>query len=1003
MDEYLCKEREEPDNKPHMKITDDLFMWKSGLNIFHDLMQKRIVNILLVSSSYDLFILEGEGQLAQLLTEEYLDLNLRFLPHIERASSGEQALVKLKTMSFDLIILMLGTGALDHIHFGQEAKKINPAIPIVLLAYEAHELAYFVKQQVKHSIDNVFLWQGDVKLFLAIIKLLEDQYNVEHDVQKRGVQVILVIEDHFRYYSSYLPLLYSQIMQQTQRVIEASVHTKGKLLRMRARPKILLAKTYEEAKSLYSLYTNNILGIITDASFPRSGVEDETAGIEFIKEVQAEHCDIPILLQSSEQGFRSAAEQLRVSFLDKNSQAILDEFQAFILNQLGFGDFVFRFPDGREIARVNDLKSLQAQLRTAPIESILYHGTNNHFSHWLKTRTEFEIAERLRQKTVAEFCEPEAIRRHLISILSDVQVEQRRGEVIEMPRTKFDPRFTFAKIGQGSMGGKARGLAFFNSFLSHQDIKYLFKDVNLFIPTTIVLTTEVFDEFIARNDLKRFMSEVHSEDDVYQAFTSATLPASLVKDLTIISESCNFPLAVRSSSLFEDSKYLPFAGVYNTILCPNSHRELGVRIHQLSQAIKLVYASMFVPSAKAYLGSTPYLMEEERMAVVIQQLVGSAYGNRFYPVFSGVARSHNHYPVPPMKATEGIVSLALGLGRMVVDEGQVIRFSPKHPAALPQFASAADYLQFSQKQFYTVDLLNDPVYLAPFKDVSMLKLPIIEAERDEVLPWIGSTYSPESDRIYDGTFRQGVKLVTFAPILKGGAFPLCNIVTFLLDQGQRAMACDVEIEFAVNFGRPDKPARDFGFLQIRPAITGSEKTDVELGGIPDDKVICHSKMALGNGRLATITDVIYVKPETFDRARTKQIAAELGTLNDQMVKQGRRYLLIGFCRWGTSDPWLGIPVDWTQISNAAVIVESGLPDFFVEPSQGTHFFQNIVSQRIGYLTVNPGRDGFIDWEWFNRQSVSAETQHARHLFLSEPLDIIINGHLHESVILKSRT
>ncbi|MBN2053929.1 histidine kinase [bacterium] len=981
-------------------IKDTRKIWESKFGMFHELMKHRIVNILLVSSSYDLFIIEGDGQLSDLIIEEYLDLNLRYLPRITRVSTVEQAAGLLKQQRFDMVIVMLGTGAIDHLAFGRQVKDLHPGLPVVLLAYDATKLETLIKEEMSQVIDKVFLWQGDVKLLLAIIKVVEDQLNAPWDVEMGGVLVIILIEDSVRFYSSYLPHIYREIVRQTQNLMADSTNATERLLRMRARPKIITAQTFEEAREVYERFRGNLLGVITDAEFPAGGRMDNEAGLKFIRLVKDEQPDIPILLQSSTPQFAVIARELRVKFLNKVSPTLLEDLRDFLQVNLGFGDFVFRTSDNHEVGRAADLRSLREWLHILPLESIRYHSERNHFSHWLKARTEFDLANKLRPLTISDFDDLEHVRQYLIQALEEFQIEKQKGEVTLFASSRLDTRAAFARIGRGSIGGKARGLAFFNSLINRRKLNDLFPGVQILVPPTVVVCTDVFDEFMESNSLREQAAGDLTEEALVRLFLQASFPAAFQNDLETFLSFFEFPLAIRSSSLLEDSKYLPFAGIYSTVLLPNNHRSVEVRLRHLQDAIKVVYASMFFPNSKKYLKSSPYRVEEEKMAVMMQQLIGTRHDDRFYPVISGVARSLNHYPVPPMSARDGMASVALGLGKTVVEGGQVLRFCPACPQALPQFSTTDDVLTFSQKEFYSLDMRADEHYQVSARDMNLLKEPITRAHHDGILQYLGSTYSAANDRLYEGVYRDGVQLVTFAPILKSRLFPLADILALLLELGREGMACEVEIEFAVEIHAELERPDEFGFLQIRPAITGLERGDVSLTGIRDEDVVCSSSMSLGNGRIDTLRDIVYVRPERFDRARTVAIAAELGSFNDVLRAGDTRYVLIGFCRWGTSDPWLGIPVMWSQIANSSVIVESGLEDFYVEPSQGTHFFQNLISHGVAYMTVNPGKDGAIDWNWLASLPAKAEGEFVRHVRLERPLDVRIDGRLGRGVILK---
>ncbi len=970
---------------------------------FHDLMRWRVENILLVSSLYDSFILAEDGQLSELIVSEFLHLKLRHTPGLVRVSSGAEALALVRKQAdrYNLIITSMHVGDMDGPTLARKVKEAGIGTPVILLAYDSRELQEFLKKEQPAGLDRVFLWQGDVRILLAIVKYVEDRRNVAHDTGELGVQAIIVIEDNVRFYSSFLPIIYTEIMQHAQSLIPEGVNLSHKLLRIQARPKILLCSTFEEAWSYFEAYAENILGVVSDIEFPMGGKLAARAGAEFARRVREREPDVPILLQSSHPENEALARSVGASFLLKNSPTLLGQLRQFMVEDFSFGDFVFRLPDGAEVGRAEDLKALEERLSTVPAESLAYHGERNHFSNWLKARTEFALAHRLRPRRVSDFPSLEHLRSDMIRSIQEYRRERSRGTVTDFDPETFDPATSFSRIGGGSLGGKARGLAFVNFLLHEFEVRHRFPGIQIAVPPSVVLGADLFDSFMEENDLKDFA--IHSQDDdvALARFLAGDFPGAIRQQLARYLDVARYPLAVRSSSLLEDSQYQPFAGIYETYMLPNTHPDPHVRLAQLLDAIKRVYASTFRRHAKAYLDTTPYRLEEEKMAVILQKVVGAAHGLRFYPDFSGVARSHNFYPSPPMKTDDGIAAVALGLGRTVVDGEVCVRFCPRYPNHLVQFSSVRSILQNSQRHFYAVRLEGGPPDLGTYPGVELRRLGLDAAEEDGTLAALGSTYSPENDAVYDGISRPGVRLVSFAPILKHDVFPLPDLLRLLLEIGVRGTSTPVEIEFAVNLARAAGEPAEFGFLQLRPLALSREMAELGLDDEDPSRLVCRSSCVLGHGKIDGVRDVLAVDFHRFDRMRSKDVAQELARLNAELVAQRRPYVLFGVGRWGSADPLLGIPVTWDQIAGARVIVEAGFKDFQVTPSQGTHFFQNLTSANVGYFTVNPdGGGGFVDWDFLARQKAVAETGYVRHLRFSEPVVVKMNGRENRGIILK---
>lgn len=965
---------------------------------FHKLMPHRVQNVLLVSSLYELFILEEDGLLNELITSEYLDMNLTHAPRVAQVSTGQEALAFIREQPVDLVITMLRLSGWNVDDFTRAVKEIRPDLPVVVLAAEPRELLDRPVLQTGSPLDRVFVWNGDAKIFLAIVKLIEDFLNAEHDARVGDVRIIILVENSVRFYSTYLPLIYTELVKLTQSLMAEGINVVDRMLRMRARPKILLAVTFEEAWDLYTKFSEQLLGVVCDVRFPRDGELDSDAGVEFARRVKRDSPHTPVLLQSSDASRARQAHDLRAHFLNKKSPTLLNDLRFFIKGNLGFGDFVFTLPDGKEVARAQDLRSLEEVLRHVPEESIGFHARHNHFSNWLMARTEFEMAACIRPRKVTDFDTLAELRQYLLDTLAEFRHHSHTGVIADFSPRQFDDATAFARIGGGSMGGKGRGLAFMNALIRRHALRQRFDNVRVAVPNSAAIGTDVFDAFLDENGLRTLVAQDVEDSVIVDAFFQAALPGSVRSDLAAFLRFVKYPLAVRSSSLLEDSQDRPFAGIYSTYMIPNNHRDLRVRLDQLCDAIKLVYASAFFNSAKRYLEATGYHAEEEKMGVVLQELVGSPYGGRFYPTFSGVARSYNYYPAERTAPEDGVACVGLGLGKTIVEGGGCLVFSPAHPTILPQFASPQDMLTNSQRRFFALDVSQPDLRPTADPDANLISLDLDTAEEDGTLAPIGSVYSAENDAVYDGIFRPGPRLVTFAHVLKSGLFPLADILRLLLDIGRRGMAGPIEIEFAVDMTpRP----MEFAMLQIRPIVFEEEPDEVGLDDVHTDGAICFSRQAMGNGRIGGIHDVVYVKPDSFDSAWTSTIATEVGQINHQLRKAGRSSIVIGFGRWGTADRWLGIPVTWEQVSSARVIVETSHRDFRVTPSQGTHFFQNLASLRVGYLTVDPHTsDGFIDWSWLDRQEAVEETRFLRHVRSKEPFGVRIDGRTRRGAIFK---
>jgi CheY-like chemotaxis protein len=984
---------------------------------FENLMPFKVQNILLVSSLYDSFILREDGRLNELLIDESLELSLQHIPGITHVSSCAEALdLASRNPQFNLIVTNLAVGDMNAAQLASEVRRAGLDVPVVVLGYDYREIKDFVARNPVTDVERVFLWQGNARILIAIVKYIEDKRNVLHDTRAIGVPVLLVVEDNIRYYSSFLPVIYTELIKQSRRVIQEGINVAHKLVRMQARPKILLSSNFEDAARVVQEYREYLLGVVSDVEFPWEGKLSSDAGFELARMVKSLVPDVPVVLQTSRTEFRPRAYAEGYSFLRKRSPTLLRDLRQILTDHFGFGDFVFRMPDQSEVGRAKGLNELEEKLQTVPAESLMHHAQRNHFSHWLMARTEFALAAKLRPRRVSDFTDAEHLRRDLIDSIASYRREQSEILIGDFMADTFKPsESSFLRIGSGSLGGKARGLAFVRHFLRTRRMTRRFPGVRIAVPPTVVLATDVFDQFLAENNLQDFALHCDDDNEIQRRFLDAALPAALQADLRAFLEEVRYPLAVRSSSLLEDSQYQPFTGVYETFMLGNQSAEIGARFAQLSEAIKRVYASTFSQHAKAYVRATPYRLEEEKMAVILQQVVGmkheaarqegtnleaAKHNARFYPDFSGVVRSHNFYPVPPMTCGDGIAAVALGLGRTVVDGGKCLMFCPRYPRNLLQFSSVEDILANTQSEFCTLeleDVSRDPLHLHLREAHFGLKV----AEADGTLDAVGSTYSADNHAVYDGLSRPGARIVTFAPMLKHGLFPLATILELLVKAGEDALGNPVEIEFAVRLPRSPAESAEFGFLQIRPLTLARDHQDLSLADVDPAELICQSTKVLGNGRIDNLCDMVVVDSHRFERSRSQEVAKAVAHFNAVLSAENRPYLLIGVGRWGSNDPWLGIPVEWDEISGARVIVEAGFRDFRVIPSQGSHFFQNLTAFQIGYFTVNPDAgEGSLDWQWLNEQPSITEEGCVRHLRFALPFRVVMNSRSSRGVIFK---
>jgi len=970
---------------------------------FENLMPLRVHDILLVSSLYDSFILREDGRLNELMMGESLELNLHQAPGITHVSSGQEAVQLARSQPrFNLIVTNLQVADMDAARLAREIKAAGLDVPVIVLAYDHREIQNFMARNPQTDIDRIFLWQGNARILISIVNYIEDKRNALHDTQAMSVPVLLLVEDDITSYSLFLPVIYTEIISQSRRLLSEALNVAHKLVRMRARPKILLCSNYEEAEREVLKYRDYLLGVISDLEFPRAGELMPEAGFELARMVRHTIPDVPIALQSGRTEFMERAYAEGFSFLQKRSPTLLGDLRHILTEEMGFGDFVFHLPDRTEVARAADLNALETALAIVPEASLAYHAERNHFSHWLMARTEFALAQRLRPRKISDFGTLANLRHDLIASIAEYRREQSQALIGEFNPATFQASDAFfLQIGGGSLGGKARGLAFIRHILRQKGIARSFHGIRIAVPPTLVLTTAVFDRFLIDNNLLDLA--LHGTDDaaIERRFLAASFPIPLLDSLLAFLERVHYPLAVRSSSLLEDSQYQPFSGVYETFMLGNHHPDIQVRLEQLLEAIKLVYASTFSQHAKAYVRATPYRLEEEKMAVVLQQVVGAAHGNRFYPHFSGVVRSRNFYPMPPVKVEDGFAAVALGLGRAVVSGGKCLTFSPRHPRHLVQFSSVEDMLSNSQSEFWGLELTHEAPADVPADNLREVSFGLDVAEADGSLQALASTYSVQNHAVYDGLSRSGPRVVSFAPILKHGMFPLPQILDRLMRIGEEALGRPVEMEFAVRLPQTGEGPAEFGFLQLRPLVLSREGEDIRIEAVAAQNLICQSSLVLGHGRMDDIRDIVVVDSHRFERARSREVAHGVAQMNAELSEQNAPYLLIGVGRWGSTDPWLGIPVAWDQISGARVIVESGFRDFRVAPSQGSHFFQNLTAFQIGYFTVNPDAgEGFIDWSWLAEQPAVEEHDCVRHLRFEQPITVLMNGKASEGMILK---
>lgn len=965
----------------------------------HDLMKYRIHDILLVSTFYDAFIFEQDSVLAEQVLGDYRALDLSSPPRITNVPTATEALRVLQSRKMDLVITTLRVGEVSPFDLATQIKQAQPDLPVLLLLNNPVELSRLETHREQLAVfDEVFLWSGDNKVFLAMVKTIEDRKNLAEDTRNGMVRVILLVEDTVQYYSRFLPVLYAAVMRQTRQLIAEESSEIYRRMRMRLRPKIVLVHDFAAAQQVYREYRDNLLCIVTDVAYERAGRLDETAGVQFIAQVRADRCGIPVLIQSSDDRMANEAQRLNARFLHKDSPHLMQELQDFLLQELGFGDFVFRMQDGTELARAGTMVQFMALLRTVPDASLMFHAASNHYSAWLIAHGEVAYARKIEPLQISDFPGPAAIRDFLIGLFDEVEKARNRGRVVDVTAYEGAGRGQIVRLREGSLGGKGRSLAFLNALVHALDYEHRYPDVTVTLPATAIIGTQEWDDFLSKNALDASLTE-QPDAAIREAFLAGELSPVLIARLQTLARQVHHPLAVRSSGLLEDSMVSPFAGVYKTYMLPNNHPDIEVRVQDLVMAIKLVFASVFERQGRDYIRGTNFALQDEKMAVIIQEMAGAPHGEHFYPDCSGVAQSHNFYPTGSMRPDEGIASIALGLGKLVMEGGHSLRFCPRRPAV--DILSPGDLFGSSQKAFWALRLDAKAEALRQGEEGTLQRCDLALAESHQTLQHVASSWDFENNRLVDGLTRAGPRVVTFSNVLKYGTFPLPELLVDLLEIGETALGSPVEIEFAANLTRrPDRDKPEFFLLQIRPLnVSYQEVTVPEVRPGLDPLVLAWSCEALGNGVLTGLADIVYVDSNRFTPTETVAMRHEIAAINTELREQGRGYILIGPGRWGSRDRFLGVPVAWADISEARVLIEVDLPDFRVEASQGSHFFHNLVAMNVGYLKVrHDSPAGFVDWNWLHCQSAVRRTGHLVHVRLPEPCEVRLDGRSGRAVV-----
>lgn len=968
---------------------------KNDRDIFQELMPTKVKEILLIATKYDAYSIVREGQFSDKIFGEYLQLNLYSAPRFTSANTLDEALHTIKKRHFDMVIIMASTNRETPIETAKEINKHKSRLPILLLVNNNYDLGYFTKKcEPLHFIDRVFVWNGNTSIFLAMIKYIEDKKNVSRDVKLGNVRVILLVEDSVKYYSRYLPLLYTSVMLQTQKLVsDDAVDELHKILEMRARPKILLVSNYEDATKIFDRYKDNLLCVISDVRFKKNGIDDDEAGVQLLNYVKQNRTyPIPLMMQSHDLENAKRAENCNAEFIHKDSESLSKELNDFIHRRLGFGNFEFMMPDGRKIAEAHSLAEFQELIARVPIDSLSYHGSKNAFSRWLMARGEINIAEQLVPKQPEQFTEKEDLRKFMLQVFEKIKNEQLRGRIIKFDPDLLDSNRYITRLAKGSLGGKGRGLAFISNFIENIDFKKIIPNINIRMPATAIIGALEFDSFIEINNLYQKIIVEQNNEKVNKYFLNGKFSEELSQKLLLYLKRINCPLAVRSSGLFEDSLLQPFSGVYATYLLPNNHPDINVRLNQLQDAIKLVYASTFDAEARSYFKAVNYKVEEEKMAVIIQEVVGRNFDGKFYPQVSGVAQSYNYYPVSYMKPEDGFSVTGIGLGMYIVGGEKSYRFCPKYPKI--NHSSIKDQLRDSQNEFYAIDMTQPAIDLSSGNEMSTIKKYKIRAGIDEqTLENCASTFDLQNDMLVPGIPAKGPRVIDFANLLKYDTIPLADSLQLLLKIFKEAMGTPVEIEYALDLGTPEKgKLPTFYLLQIKPLIRKSNTITVDLNAIKKEKTLLYAANGMGNGKIETIQDVIYIDPERFDSTKTKEIVPELTKLNAAFMEADKQYILIGPGRWGTKDHFTGIPVVWSQISSAKVIIEMGLKDFQLDASLGSHFFHNVTSMNVGYYSVPyQSKEGFINIDVLKEAETISTGKYINHVKFSQPLNIQMDG------------
>ncbi len=974
---------------------------KTDRDIFQELMPTKVKEVLLFATLYDSYSIVREGQFSDKIFGEYLQLNLYAAPRFTGVNSKEDALNALKRNDYDLIIVMAGVDKVAPVETAREMYNIKPNIPQLLLVNNNADLLYF-KRQVKKLdfIDRVFVWNGNSNVFVAMMKYIEDKKNVAFDTKLGNVRVILLVEDSVQYYSRYLPVLYTTVMTQTQALVkEDATDELHKILKMRARPKVLLVSTYEEAIQIINNYKKNILCVISDVKFERNGIDDDDAGIDLLKYCsESFKYSTPLLLQSHDISNASRARSVGADFINKNSESLSMDILNFLYRRLGFGNFIFKGQDGKPLAEAGNLDSFQKLFRVVPAEALLYHGSRNSFSTWLMARGEINMAEKLRPVKTKDFKSAEELRQFCLNTFKEVRFEELKGTIVNFSPAMVHSNQLIVRLGKGSLGGKGRGIAFICHFIENINFRKYIPNLNIRIPATAVLGALEFDKFVEINNLYDHIYSLNDYGSIRNHFLESEFDEETVARLKAYLKEMDKPLAVRSSGLFEDSLLQPFSGVYATYLIPNNHPDFSVRYRQLETAIKLVYASIFTESALEYFDAVKYKIEEEKMAVVIQEVVGREHNGKYYPGVSGVAQSYNYYPVSHMKPEDGFSVAAVGLGMYVVGGENSYRFCPLYPNIVP--FSLEEQVRNTQKTFYSMDLTNSDIDLVAFgEDASIKKYKLIDAEIDGTLEHLASTYDKENDDLVPGIAQKGLRVVNFADLLKYNYIPFAETLQVLLKLFKEAMGSPVEIEYAIDLEPSENGLPTFYLLQIKPLIRHEEEVEIDLDGVDPEKVFMYAEHGMGNGKLNTIYDVVYVDPEKFDKLKTRQIAHEISEINRFFEASGKDYILIGPGRWGSRDPFTGIPVLWANISKAHIIVEMGLPEFQIDASLGSHFFHHVTSMNVGYFYVPfNSQNSKIKMEALKQQKVIRETEFVKHVEFNKPLTVLMNGRERKALI-----